>query len=166
MEFNQKTIGIGLIIVAVILIIILAFVKLNFDSQAVFLCEAVNADPSLQMAECPAHTSPIPWLLIFSFGISFLVLGSGIYLIVASQKILTTTQNETSGKETDLTKLNHEEKQIHAILTEHNGSCYQSDLVKKLELSKVKITRLLDKMEGMGILERKRRGMTNIVILK
>ena len=33
-------------------------------------------------------------------------------------------------------------------------------------LNKVKITRILDKLEGMGILERKRRGMTNVVILK
>ena len=43
---------------------------------------------------------------------------------------------------------------------------YQSDVMKELELSKVKVTRILDRLEGKGILERKRRGMTNIVILK
>jgi uncharacterized membrane protein len=42
---------------------------------------------------------------------------------------------------------------------------YQSDLVKETKLTKVKITRILDKMEAKKIIKRQRRGMTNIVFL-
>jgi uncharacterized membrane protein len=43
---------------------------------------------------------------------------------------------------------------------------YQSDLIKETEFSKVKITRILDKMESKDVIDRKRRGMTNIIVLK
>ena len=33
-------------------------------------------------------------------------------------------------------------------------------------MTKVKVTRILDKLEGRGLVERKRRGMTNVVMLK
>ena len=59
-----------------------------------------------------------------------------------------------------------EEKSIMSLVISEDGSVYQSDLIKKLNLSKVKISRLLDKLEGKGFIERRRRGMTNIVILK
>jgi uncharacterized membrane protein len=43
---------------------------------------------------------------------------------------------------------------------------FQSDLVEGTGMQKVKITRLLDRLEGLKLIERKRRGMTNVVILK
>ena len=46
------------------------------------------------------------------------------------------------------------------------GSVLQSELVSTTGLTKVKVTRILDKLEGKGLIERRRRGMTNIVILK
>ena len=46
------------------------------------------------------------------------------------------------------------------------GSAYQSDLIKATGYSKVKVTRILDKMESKGIVERKRRGMANIIVMK
>ena len=62
--------------------------------------------------------------------------------------------------------LSEEENKIINILKENDGSIFQSDLVEKTEFSKVKITRILDVLEGKKVIERKRRGMTNIVILK
>ena len=52
------------------------------------------------------------------------------------------------------------------ILQNENGTIFQADLMEKLETGKVGITRLLDKLEAKQLIERKRRGMTNIVILK
>ena len=43
---------------------------------------------------------------------------------------------------------------------------FQRDLMEKLEIGKVKTTRLLDKLESKQIIERKRRGMNNIIVLK
>lgn len=65
-----------------------------------------------------------------------------------------------------LQHLDEEEKKVMELLINNQGSMYQSDVMKETQLSKVKITRLLDKLEGKQLLERKRRGMTNIVILK
>ena len=63
-------------------------------------------------------------------------------------------------------KLEDDEKKVVELINVKEGAMYQSDLMKELDLSKVKVTRILDRLEGKGILERKRRGMTNIVILK
>ena len=43
---------------------------------------------------------------------------------------------------------------------------YQSKIVETLDSSKVKITRIIDKLEQKELIERKRRGMTNIVVLR
>ena len=43
---------------------------------------------------------------------------------------------------------------------------FQADLVDKCGFGKVKVTRILDGLENKGLVERKRRGMSNIVILK
>jgi uncharacterized membrane protein len=43
---------------------------------------------------------------------------------------------------------------------------FQSELVEKTGYSKSKVSLILDRLEAKRILERKRRGMTNAVVLK
>ena len=62
--------------------------------------------------------------------------------------------------------LDSDEVRVVAIINEGNGSVYQSDIMKKTGFSKVKVSRLLDKLEQKGLTERKRRGMTNLVVAK
>ncbi len=62
--------------------------------------------------------------------------------------------------------LDSDEARVVAIINEGNGSVYQSDILKKTGFSKVKVSRLLDRLEQKGLLERKRRGMTNLVVAK
>ncbi len=63
-------------------------------------------------------------------------------------------------------ELNDDEKLLFDKILDAEGTIFQSDLVDKSKLTKVKVTRMLDRLEGKGLIERKRRGMTNIVILK
>lgn len=65
-----------------------------------------------------------------------------------------------------LNTLNTEEKEIMNLLIKNKGNIYQSKLVEFTDFNKVKVTRILDGLEGKGIIERKKRGMTNMVILK
>jgi len=65
-----------------------------------------------------------------------------------------------------ISKLDNSEKQVFEKVIESEGTIFQSDLVDKTNFTKVKVTRILDKLEGKGLIERKRRGMTNVVILK
>lgn len=65
-----------------------------------------------------------------------------------------------------LSELIPEEKTVFEKIIEAQGAIFQSELVEKSGFTKVKVTRILDKLEGRGLIERKRRGMTNVVILK
>lgn len=65
-----------------------------------------------------------------------------------------------------LESLDDDGKKIFGLILDSQGSIFQSELVSKTNLSKVKITRILDRLEGKDLIERKRRGMTNVIILK
>jgi len=65
-----------------------------------------------------------------------------------------------------LNDLDKESRSVLEKIIVNNGSILQSPLVEDLGLTKVKITRILDRLEGKGLIERKRRGMTNVVLLK
>ena len=160
MKIYTKKLGIALAVSAVALLILLIFVKVNVDAQAAFICETVAAN-NIDMFSCPAHSNPVSWLLVSAFGIAFLMLGAGLYLFLIPMK-----EEKQEFKEVNLSKLDEDEKKIYDLLKSKEGSIYQTDLIKETDFSKVKVSRLLDKMEQRGILERKRRGMTNIVVLK
>jgi hypothetical protein len=77
-------------------------------------------------------------------------------------------------KET-LKDLTEDEKTLFEKILDSKGTIFQSELVDnesphndstKSKFTKVKVTRILDRLEGRGLIERKRRGMTNVVILK
>ncbi len=65
-----------------------------------------------------------------------------------------------------LKELSEEEKQVLEKIIDEQGTIFQSKLVEETGFTKVKVTRLLDRLEGQDLIERKRRGMTNVVILK
>ena len=52
------------------------------------------------------------------------------------------------------------------ILKENKGTVFQPKIVNDSGFSKIKVSRLLDKLEERQFIERKRRGMTNVVVLK
>jgi len=66
----------------------------------------------------------------------------------------------------DYSKLDKDEKILIKIIEESEGTIFQSDLVEKSGFDKVKTSRILDRLEGRQLIERKRRGMTNVVLLK
>src|SRR3989344_9541904 len=114
-----------------------------------------------------------------SLSLAGLVLVIGLFLIFAKEnekiiikRINTSAKPETSANipvkkfnEEDLKLLDKEEKEIIELILKENGSMFQSDIVDKTGMHKVKVTRILDNLEGRGLIERKRRGMSNIIIL-
>ena len=63
-------------------------------------------------------------------------------------------------------KLNDNERKIYEAVLESDGIAPQSEIVGKTDLSKSNVSRALDLLESKGLVERKRRGMGNIVLLK
>lgn len=154
----NKNLGYTLIAVSIILLTILLFVKADMDEQGAYLCKLVEADPNLSLEDCPAHDNTSSWLLIAAIVVIVLGLGAGISMVLPKKIAQSTIKVDTS-------KLDSEEKNIYEILKKNNG-IYQSDLIKETGLTKVRITRVLDKLESKGIIERRRRGMTNAIFLK
>tara|TARA_Y100000310_G_C20693879_1_gene824129 strand:+ start:4197 stop:4685 length:489 start_codon:yes stop_codon:yes gene_type:complete len=96
----------------------------------------------------------------------------GLYLVFSEQldKMVFKPKPEQTLPQQDfnkvLTTLSIDEKTVFEKLIDAQGSIFQTELVEKSGFNKVKVTRLLDKLEGRNLIERKRRGMSNIVILK
>ena len=104
------------------------------------------------------------WLSLSIAGV-VLVIGLFIMFIKPKEKIIIKTKKEKK-KKLNLAGLDKNEKKVIDILQGENGAIFQSTLMEKLEIGKVGITRLLDKLEAKQLIERKRRGMNNIVVLR
>jgi len=97
---------------------------------------------------------------------------SGVIFIIAIVLIFTKPKEKIIVKkvkeplqltEVDLSSFNSEEKKVFNMIREQ-GAMFQADLVDKSGLHKSRITRIIDRLEGKGLVERKRRGLTNIVV--
>jgi len=62
--------------------------------------------------------------------------------------------------------LKEDERKIYRAIIEAGGIVQQSELPEKTGLSKASISRVLDLLESKGLVERRRRGMRNVVLLK
>jgi uncharacterized membrane protein len=160
MNLNNRTVGYFVIGFAVLLIVVLAAIKSGMDKRDVTLC-ADTQKLNLDMASCPVHTTNTGWYIMGAFGISFFILAVGIYLVFMPQHAL-----EKSMQPVDLSKLEEDEKKVYEMLKAANGSMFQGEVIKQLGYTKVTVSRLIDKMEQKGVVERKRRGMANLVVLK
>ena len=104
-----------------------------------------------------------------SLGIAALIFIIGLYIFFAKEEVKVEVKKveiKDKKKKLDLKGLDKDERKVINLLQEENGAVFQRTLMEKLEIGKVKATRLLDKLEAKQLIERKRRGMNNIVVLK
>ena len=76
------------------------------------------------------------------------------------------TSNPNHKRENGKLEKYSKEKGLVKLIQENSGAMFQADIMEKLNIGKVGMTRMLDKLEAKQIIERKRRGMNNIVVLK
>lgn len=62
-------------------------------------------------------------------------------------------------------KLSNDDLQAFELLMDEGGTCFQADILEKTGWNKSKVTRTLDRLESIGYIERRRRGLTNIIVL-
>lgn len=97
------------------------------------------------------------------------ILAIGIVIMFSKPEIIEKikkVEKEVKRKPLDYSKLDKDEKVLIKILDQSEGTIFQAELVEKSGMDKVKVTRILDRLEGRQLIERKRRGMSNIVILR
>lgn len=106
------------------------------------------------------------WISFTIVGVIFII---GIFLFFIKPKektVIKTRLIKEKKKQINFSGLNEREKEAIRFIQEEKGAIFQATLMEKLGIGKVGLTRLLDKLEAKQIIERKRRGMNNIIILK
>ena len=150
---ENKKLGIILIIISLVVGAMFIYFTLQLAEQSQELGCFDNKDCfAVERGLSVSHIA----IGIFSF-----MLALGFYLLFFNkEKII-------KQKEYDISKLNKEEKEVFLFIKENKDKgVYQSNIVEHFNFPKSKVSRILDRLEQLGIIERKRRGMTNIVVLK
>lgn len=161
---DNKYVGYLLIGISVLMIVIIFMFKNALTSFVDASCTIAHGRDY-----CPMYDT-INQQTYLSLGIIFILIIVGLILILSKphEKIIMKTkiiEKKPQKKIINTDNLRQEEKQILKIIQE-NKTIFQAELIEKSGFSKAKITRILDRLEGNNFIERKRRGMTNIVVLK
>lgn len=155
---ENKYVGLLIIGIAVVMtILVLLFSSVLKDTIGLTCTHG-------QSCEMYTNVNIQTWISLSIVGIVF-ILGLFIMFTKPKEKIIIKRIKEKK-KKLNLNGLNKDEKKVIEFLQEENGAIFQKTLMEKLEIGKVGITRLLDKLEAKQFIERKRRGMNNIVVLK
>ncbi|MCC7570734.1 MarR family transcriptional regulator [Candidatus Micrarchaeota archaeon] len=164
----MKNRNVGLIIIGIAALV--GFIVFSFHQSlnAVVSASCSHGDlcPMWGAIEFQTNISIIVIIILTVVGLYLIFFGEEEKIITKIKRIKSAPKQKNITKEYMLKNLGEDEKQIFEKIIESEGSIFQSDLVDKTKFTKVKVSRILDKLEGKGIIERKRRGMTNVVILK
>ena len=157
---ENKHVGFLVLGIAVLLIFIIFLFQAALKDIIVASCGAAHT------TACPMSQS-VNQQTYLSLGIVGILAVIGFVLIFTKpeEKIIIKKIKEKK-KKLDLKGLDRDEKKVIDLLLKENRAMFQSALMEKLEIGKVKATRLLDKLEAKQLIERKRRGMSNIVVLR
>jgi uncharacterized membrane protein len=162
---------VGILIIAIAVLI--GFIIFSFNRA---LTDIINASCS-HGATCPMWGT-INFQTNLSIGIMAFVVLIGLYLIFFGEEERIVTRIKRIKEQLEPKKitegnyrkimsgLSPDEKTVLKKIIEAEGTVFQSDLAEKTKFNKVKVTRILDRLEGKQLIERKRRGMTNVVMLK
>jgi len=106
-----------------------------------------------------------PWVIIIIVSSLGLFVGLATYYIISNNYL-----KEKKETEKNLIKildiLDEEDKIILKKIIENKGEINQSSLTKSLNLDKVKVSRIISKMEQKSIIKKEKNGMTNKLILE
>jgi len=162
-DMENKYVGYLLIGISILIIIVI----LMFNSA---LKEIISTSCGLEHGQVCPMTKTVNEQTYVSFGVV------GLLVIVALILIFSKPQKEIIFKTRTIEKkakrkiihtedLKPEEKQVLELI-QVNNAIFQADLIEKTGYGKAKMTRIIDRLEGHGYVERKRRGMTNVVVMK
>ncbi len=157
-EMENKHVGWLIIGIAIIMAIIVGIFNSALKNIVVATCS--------HGSECTMYGT-IRTQTGLSLAIVAVVLIIGLFIMFSKpkEKIVIKKIKEKK-KKLNLEGLDKDERKVVNLLLEEGKAMFQADLMEKLEIGKVKTTRLLDKLEAKQLVERKRRGMNNLVVLR
>ena len=159
----MKNKHVGFLIIGIAIIFFFVVISYNMALKEIVNTSCTHGEM------CPMHIT-VRNQEIISYSLMGLLVAVGLFITFFMKENLRLHKKEPQLSKEELNhkieNLDEEEKKIIQIVLREEGSVYQSDLIKETKLSKVRVSRLLDRLEGKSLIERKRRGMTNIIILK
>lgn len=132
------------------------------------LMQKIIAQECTMGTNCVMHTTANTQLGI-GLTIVSVVIAIGIYIMFSKPDeriVVKKIREKPKKKKLDLSKLDKDEKKAIELIQKEGRAMFQKSLMEKMDVGKVKMTRLLDKLEAKQFIIRKRRGMNNIVVLK
>jgi uncharacterized membrane protein len=152
--------NVGFLIIGISIVMIIIVLIFNFAMKDIVGQTCSHGDSCTMYDTITTQT-------LLSLSITGIVFVIGLIILFSKPKerIIIKKIKERK-KKINLEGFEKREKEIIEILQKENGAIFQKTLMEKLGIGKVGITRILDKLESKQIIERKRRGMNNIVVLK
>ena len=157
--------NVGWIMISISILIVLMVFLFNNT-----LMESVRNSCFIQHGDvksCEMYDS-VNYQTYLALGIVGVLIVFSLFLIFSKPNeriIIKKIKEKKVQKEVNLSSFRPEEKQVYNLVKE-NGAIFQADIIEKTGFSKARMTRIIDKLEGSELVERKRRGMTNVVVLK
>ena len=164
LDENKTMIGVIAIVLALFAVTVF-FYNQTLNNLAATSCTDMNSCPHEKIVETQN-------IIIAALLIVIVLMAGWLVYSAYSKKEEKMGVAEPAAKEkhnprkVDASSLDDEERKILAFLQMRRGSVFQSEIQTRTGFSKVKVSRLLDKMEQKSIIERKRRGMANLVVLR
>lgn len=158
MLYNLRAVGLVVVLVAVVM----AYLTLSYLNT---LNELTTDSCTCGDDECTMVEYKTPPIVYAGFLGVFIMLIVGAFLLIKGGSLHGGADSKDSWKK-NFGVLEADEKKVYQILIDSGGTAFQSEVVEKAGWSKVKVTRTLDKLESRRLLERRRRGLTNILVLK
>ena len=117
---------------------------------------------------CPMNKTVDEQTYIALGVVGLLIIVSFILIFSKPQKEIVfktrTIEKKIKKREMNTAGLKDEEIKVLDLIKE-SKAVFQADLIEKTGYGKAKMTRIIDRLEGKGFVERKRRGLTNVVVM-
>lgn len=154
-----------------------AFLAISGFVISLKLLQPASVSVYLGNARNSTLVTRIPGLYSFSdvleIFLSTLVIGvSGTYILLSGTSEgsspvgeIALSQRRSQWEEISKT-LKDEEVKVYQAILDAGGVMNQGDIGEKVGLSKTTVSRVLDLLERRGLVEKRRRGMSNVILLK
>tara|TARA_Y100000310_G_C20438179_1_gene694741 strand:+ start:280 stop:765 length:486 start_codon:yes stop_codon:yes gene_type:complete len=159
---ENKNVGYLLLGVCFVLVLIIFMYNSTLEEIVATSCTAVGHGDSCPMYDTIDKQTNLSLVIVGILAIVALVL---IFSKPDKEVVIKKVEAKKKKKSYDLSNLKKEEKEVFELV-KSKMAIFQADLIDKTGFGKAKMTRIIDRLEGNGFVERKRRGMTNIVVLK
>ncbi|TAL47005.1 MarR family transcriptional regulator [archaeon] len=153
---SQNYSGLSIVIMSAVAFAILLSVSLDYAEITHSLCDAPL---------CSVYNH-VPAQAYIGFGALIISAFIGIYITFRQHKVEKTQTLSKAKMNKMVSGLQADDKKVFDEIARNDGSVFQNDLISSTGFSKVKVSRILDRLETKGIVERRRRGMSNIVVLR